>query len=317
MRLLFIILFFTYSNVSFSQDPDFIVLFDFNKSTLNETQKQNLNHWVNSYEKIKSFKIIGHCDSIGDYQYNLELSKKRAKNINQLIKKYSNSAAKFEYKSFTSPTKTNKTEFGRSLNRRVEIFVVLEKSNCRIFSTKNDTIHANLIDIENRQKEIKILSQNTFDAENIKTIAIHQKDHIPTTINITNNECPIRLSQIKSNTRFTLNNTFFKPNTPIFLPESYIELSNLFESLKENPSVKIKLEGHTNGVKTKKDPKWHYYMSTERAKAVKTYLVKKGIDSNRIDFEGFGCDKMVNPEGSTPEERRANRRVEVLITDSK
>ena len=91
------------------------------------------------------------------------------------------------------------------------------------------------------------------------------------------------------------------------------ELENLLLCMQKNPTVRIKLEGHTNGVSTKRDPSWHYNMSTLRAQAVKNFLTTHGISESRIEFQGYGCDRMINPLGQTPEARTANRRVEVLI----
>ncbi len=58
-------------------------------------------------------------------------------------------------------------------------------------------------------------------------------------------------------------------------------------------------------------------LSEERAKSVKTYLVSKGININRIVSKGYGELQLVNNCSSfvkcTPEEHQENRRTEFKI----
>jgi outer membrane protein OmpA-like peptidoglycan-associated protein len=57
--------------------------------------------------------------------YNLELSKKRAKSVyNEVLSRgISNQRLSFEGLGDTSPISTNKSEAGRSINRRTEIVI--------------------------------------------------------------------------------------------------------------------------------------------------------------------------------------------------
>jgi outer membrane protein OmpA-like peptidoglycan-associated protein len=48
-------------------------------------------------------------------------------------------------------------------------------------------------------------------------------------------------------------------------------------------------------------------------KAVKKYVMDKGIDGKRIKGKGYGGTKPISP-GDTEEARRLNRRVEFVIT---
>ena len=53
-------------------------------------------------------------------------------------------------------------------------------------------------------------------------------------------------------------------------------------------------------------------LSNNRAKAVRQYLIKKGIDGKRLEAKGFGKTKPIG-DNKTEEGREQNRRVEMNI----
>lgn len=115
---------------------------------------------------------------------------------------------------------------------------------------------------------------------------------------------PIKVGQV-----FTIQNVSFEKGTAVMLPESYTELDNIYQILVENKSMEIQLEGHTDNVGSAKE---NMTLSEQRALAVKTYLVKKGIKKNRIQVKAFGGSKpLIN--NSTEENKQKNRRVEIRI----
>jgi outer membrane protein OmpA-like peptidoglycan-associated protein len=57
-------------------------------------------------------------------------------------------------------------------------------------------------------------------------------------------------------------------------------------------------------------------LSADRAKAVKDFLVEKGISESRITTSGMGDTKPV-ASNKTPEGRAQNRRIEFKRTDMK
>jgi outer membrane protein OmpA-like peptidoglycan-associated protein len=107
-----------------------------------------------------------------------------------------------------------------------------------------------------------------------------------------------------------LHNVFFEQSKAVLLPESYPELDRLVRIMKDNKTMEIQLEGHTDG---RGDPKANLELSEERVQAVKQYLISKGISERRIVGKGFGGSKpMVSND--TEENRQLNRRVEFKIT---
>ncbi len=109
-------------------------------------------------------------------------------------------------------------------------------------------------------------------------------------------------------------NIYFSPNSPNSLvqPESYKLLNSVLKQMKLNPTLTIRLDGHTNGFlpSTEIDQQ----LSEERAVTVKDYLVKNGIEPSRITVTGFGCQSMIYPFPTSEIEEGYNRRVEIFIT---
>lgn len=107
-----------------------------------------------------------------------------------------------------------------------------------------------------------------------------------------------------------LRNVFFVQSKATLLPESYPELDRLVQIMKDNRTIEIQLEGHTDG---RGDPRANIALSEQRVEAVKQYLISKGISEKRIVGKGFGGAKPV-VSNDTEENRQLNRRVEFKIT---
>jgi outer membrane protein OmpA-like peptidoglycan-associated protein len=113
---------------------------------------------------------------------------------------------------------------------------------------------------------------------------------------------------IKVGEKMTLNNIFFENGKYYLLPESYQELNKLAQYLMKNPSIEIRINGHSdNSGFAFKNQK----VSELRAREVFEYLIKKGVQ-NKMYFKGFGSTQPVAPNDSD-EGRAKNRRVEFEI----
>lgn len=107
-----------------------------------------------------------------------------------------------------------------------------------------------------------------------------------------------------------LKNVFFVQSRSVLMHESYPELDRLVQIMKDNVTIEIELNGHTDG---RGDPNANIALSEERVEAVKEYLVSKGVSGKRIVGKGYGGAKpMVS--NYTEENRQLNRRVEFKIT---
>jgi outer membrane protein OmpA-like peptidoglycan-associated protein len=89
----------------------------------------------------------------------------------------------------------------------------------------------------------------------------------------------------KAGTEIVLVNVFFDMNKADLKNESFVELVNLVEYLKNNPTVKGEIGGHTD---SRNDAAVNLELSTSRAKVVYEYVIKQGIKPERLTFKGYG-----------------------------
>ncbi len=108
-----------------------------------------------------------------------------------------------------------------------------------------------------------------------------------------------------------LKNVFFETAKADLRPESLVELNRLRQLLEDNPSLNIRINGHTDNVGSDTD---NLQLSDDRAKAVYNYLVTNGIAAARLSSKGYGEDEPIDTN-DTEEGRQKNRRTEFVVVD--
>jgi len=122
--------------------------------------------------------------------------------------------------------------------------------------------------------------------------------------------CPLIPEAIIQKVNLAAKNVFFATASFKLLPKSFPPLQTVVQILKDNPTFKIKVEGHTDST-GKHD--MNMTLSDNRAASVATYLKTiGGIDESRITSEGFGPDRPIAPNKTTAG-RAKNRRVEMHL----
>ena len=91
---------------------------------------------------------------------------------------------------------------------------------------------------------------------------------------------------------------------------SYELLDKLVEIMQSRQSLKLVIEGNTDIVG---DKDYNYWLGASRAAAMKSYLVSRGILSDRIRIHSYGADRPLTLDNS-PEGRWTNRRVHFVLT---
>ena len=93
-------------------------------------------------------------------------------------------------------------------------------------------------------------------------------------------------------------------------PESYNDIENLADFMKQYQQTTTVLEGHTDSVGT---DAYNQRLSERRAQAVREVLVNQyGVAGSRVDSVGYGESRPV-ADNSTEEGRAINRRVEAEV----
>ena len=90
--------------------------------------------------------------------------------------------------------------------------------------------------------------------------------------------------------------------------ESYEELDNCAKFLNENKDLNIQIDGHTDATGT---ADVNQKLSEDRSAAVKSYLINKGISSDRMKTAGYGSSRPLESNG--PANNPKNRRIELYM----
>lgn len=105
------------------------IFFDFNKSTLRDISKAELDNLIKlltvDYPKM-TIEIGGHTDNVGSLDYNMKLSTNRAKAVVDYLINHGVEKERLSYKGYAyqQPIATNDTDEGRQKNRRVEFKII-------------------------------------------------------------------------------------------------------------------------------------------------------------------------------------------------
>jgi OOP family OmpA-OmpF porin len=96
------------------------------------------------------------------------------------------------------------------------------------------------------------------------------------------------------------------------LEDSFHVLDHVAQVMKDNPEIKrVEVQGHTDHFGSMRR---NMYVSRERAKAVRRYLIEQGVAPTRLDARGYGPNQPV-ADNETAEGREKNRRVEFVIVE--
>ncbi len=91
-------------------------------------------------------------------------------------------------------------------------------------------------------------------------------------------------------------------------PESQPIIEQIVKLLKNNPSLNLTVEGHTDNIGT---PAYNKQLSEARAKSVVAALSAQGIEAQRLKAAGYGQEKPI-ADNTTDPGRAQNRRVELV-----
>ncbi len=117
------------------------------------------------------------------------------------------------------------------------------------------------------------------------------------------------VKQLMESGKAVTNDILFDVNSDAIKSQSYDVVNQFGDALKANPTLKIKITGHTD---SDGNPSNNMELSKKRAASVKKYLLANyGIDDSRIETDGKGATQPV-ADNSTTTGKAKNRRVEFL-----
>jgi outer membrane protein OmpA-like peptidoglycan-associated protein len=261
--------------------PDTLRLF----YEINEFQSEKNNGRIDSLfsalsGKFIKIKILGYADYLHAPKYNLSLSQKRADAVKNYVQK---KAAPSQITSLTTKalgekfSKGGASPKGEPFQRRVDLVI-------------EPFVIVEHYDDQPKKRERGDTTQITRKIENLE-----------------------------KGESLAIEGLNFEPGRHMLVKGALPVLEQLLNTLKDNPKLKIEIQGHICCVVGEEDgmdvDTHERKLSYNRAQAVYNYLVKNGIKSGRLTYQGFGRSKpKVFPE-KTEADEQANRRVEILVVD--
>ena len=118
------------------------------------------------------------------------------------------------------------------------------------------------------------------------------------------------LQALEVGAKVVMKNIFFETGKAALKDESFQQLNNVIEFMKENSTLKLEISGHSDNVGSVSS---NIKLSENRAKSVVDYMVIQGIDKLRLTYKGYGPNQPIAPN-TTKEGKAQNRRVEFKIT---
>jgi outer membrane protein OmpA-like peptidoglycan-associated protein len=106
-----------------------------------------------------------------------------------------------------------------------------------------------------------------------------------------------------------IKNVLFDFDRSEIKPQYYSVLDEVAVMLSQNPKAKVEIQGHTDNIGS---AEYNRILSEKRARIVKNYFVRKGVEKDRLFPVGYGFT--MNKVSNTDESGRAlNRRVEFAL----
>ena len=113
-----------------------------------------------------------------------------------------------------------------------------------------------------------------------------------------------------------INPIYFDLDKSFIRPDAQLELERVVRIMQKYPLLKINLGSHTD---SRASDSYNWSLSNRRAQSSKKWIVNQGINSNRINAQGYGETELVNKCSNdficSEADHQLNRRTEFIITN--
>ena len=171
------------------------------------------------------------------------------------------------------------------------------------------TLQKKTIEADQRDGEfVAILEANQVHTFSVETPGLAFSAKSITKENA-NDTLTLATGKVNQGAAFNFSELYFETNSITLSSQAKTYLKAFSRWLDKNTTVQIAIHGHTDNVG---DSNANLALSSNRANAVKQFLLDSGIESQRIEAKGFGSTKPI-ASNATPEGKSKNRRTEFVI----
>ena len=110
-----------------------------------------------------------------------------------------------------------------------------------------------------------------------------------------------------------LHNVYFDFGTSGLAQGSNQVLNELLSVLKSNPQLRVEIGGHTDNIGAADVNQW---LSQRRAESVRNWLIRQGVDGNRLIAKGYGESLPLASNDDEENGRELNRRIEIFVIEN-
>ena len=149
------------------------------------------------------------------------------------------------------------------------------------------------------------------DPNNDNDRLLDPQDKCPNEYAETEDGCPKKYQLVVvTDKKIELKQTvYFDFNKATIKPVSFPLLNEVGQALKDNPRIRVRVEGHTD---SRGNDGYNLKLSQRRAESVRTFLISAGVAPDRMEARGFG-ETVPIADNRTDAGRGQNRRVEFII----
>ncbi|MEO9477833.1 MAG: OmpA family protein [Cyclobacteriaceae bacterium] len=120
----------------------------------------------------------------------------------------------------------------------------------------------------------------------------------------------IMMERIVIEKAIVLNNIYYDLDKADIRPDAAVVLDSLVGIMKDNPEIYVELGSHTDA---RADNDYNMDLSNRRAQSAVNYMIRSGVESERITAKGYGETQLIIKNAQTEEEHQKNRRTEFKV----
>lgn len=286
-----------------------MIHFDFRKSDIKEKYYPYLDSIVSIMEKYPSLKIEmgGHTDAFGTDEFNGQLGQERVEAVIRYMVGKGIDADRVTGTSYgetlpiASETRNGVDDpRGRYMNRRVEFRIV-----------KSESAIPSIADNRSGQSTFRQPTEELSVKKNRKFLDNDESQGSVNSKGRRNSESAEERRMANYNASEFATTVHYSFDKAIINSSYYRSLDTLAQLMLESPSLRLLVNGYTD---SKGSDAYNLQLADERVKSCINYLVKKGVERERLTGEAYGeCCPVAQETVNGRDDRKArwlNRRVE-------
>ncbi|OIQ37628.1 MAG: hypothetical protein BM563_08125 [Bacteroidetes bacterium MedPE-SWsnd-G1] len=178
-------------------------------------------------------------------------------------------------------------------------------------TTTSDGAFSFEVDCNSNYKISATTKDYSIDSKIIDTNNVHGENTIVSIIL----ETKLDFEMVRDNLMIITNQIDFDLNESDIREDAAIELNKVVAIMNRNPEIKVDIGVHTD---SRAPDNYNLSLSEQRAQSILSFLIERGINSDRLTGKGYGetelLNRCANGVNCSETEHLENRRIEFIVT---